>query len=126
MTDGDGLDAIYALARRSSRCFGCFVPEILDETHESPKNINEYQLVTGSVSAVSAVSPQNNDIVRAKGETEGEWSGNASCAEFEERAAIREHEGGMSRAEAERLAHADLAAEDARHRAAVIRFPISS
>lgn len=42
------------------------------------------------------------------------WGGLEGLEEFEERAAIREHDGGMSRADAERLTHADRAGSYAR------------
>lgn len=52
--------------------------------------------------------PKNNDVMQEDG-WEDEWSGNSFPDVFDERAAIREYEGGMFRAEAERLARADLA-----------------
>lgn len=73
-------------------------------TTEGTEIIQQYQYYGHSVPLVPRVPRQNNDILR---ETD-------LMTDFEERAAIMEYDGGMSRREAEALAEAEVFGTGAR------------
>lgn len=93
----------------SAACPTCPTP--LNERWDSERDekIALYQSISGSVPPVPPVPPENDEMLQrsARGREQEE-----RAAFIAERAAIREFEGGVTRAEAERLALADLAEVD--------------